>query len=129
MTIVDGLKQSVASHPDKIASITTQQTYTFKQVDDRVNRLSNALIRLGVNQGERVAILALNCHRYLELYYGIPQLGAVVVPINFRIPPAEVKYIIDHAEAVAVCVDDALKPVIDGLRPDLASVRHFISIG
>ncbi len=129
MTIVDGLKQSVASHPDKIASITAQQTYTFKQVDDRVNRLSNALVRLGIKRGEQVAILALNSHRYLELYYGIPQLGAVVVPINFRIPPAEVKYIIDHAEAVAVCVDDALKPVIDGLRPHLASVRHFISIG
>jgi long-chain acyl-CoA synthetase len=129
MTIVDGLKQSVAAHPDKIASITDEQKYSFKALDERVNRLSNGLAGLGIEKGDRVAILALNGHRYLELYYAIPQLGAVVVPINFRIPPSEVQYIINHAEAVAVCVDDALKPVIDALRPQLASVKHFISIG
>ncbi|MEW6131392.1 MAG: long-chain-fatty-acid--CoA ligase [Acidobacteriota bacterium] len=129
MTIVDGLKQTVAALPDKLASFSGNQSYTFKQLDERVNRLSNALAALGVKKGDRVAILALNCHVYLELYYGIPQLGAAVVPINFRIPPAEVKYIIDHAEAVAVCVDDTLRPVIDGLRPHLASVKQFIAIG
>ncbi len=129
MTIVDGLKQSVARHPDKIASITAHRNYTFKELDERVNRLSNALAGLGIKKGDRVAILALNGHRYLELYYGTAQLGAVVVPINFRIPPAEVNYIINHAEAVAICVDDTMKPLIDAIRPHLGTVKHFISIG
>jgi long-chain acyl-CoA synthetase len=129
MSIVDGLKTTVAATPDKIASVANQARYTFRQLDERINRLSSALAGLGLRRGERVAILALNHSRYLELYYGIPQLGAAVVPINFRIPPSEVKYIIEHSEAVALAVDDTLMPLIDALRPQLASVKHFISIG
>ncbi|MBI3651123.1 MAG: long-chain-fatty-acid--CoA ligase [Acidobacteria bacterium] len=129
MSIVEGLKNTVAAHPDKLASIATEARYTFKQLDERINRLSGALADLGIQRGDRVAILALNHSRYLELYYGVPQIGAAVVPINFRIPPAEVQYIIEHSEAVALVVDDALAPLIDALRPQLATVKHFISIG
>lgn len=129
MTTLDGLKQVVAATPDKVASITPEGRYTFRELDERVNRLSNALTGLGVKRSDRVAILSLNNHRYLELYYGVPQIGAAVVPINFRITPAEVRYIIEHSEAVVVCVDDALAPMIDALRPLLANVRHFIAIG
>jgi fatty-acyl-CoA synthase len=129
MTILDGLKNSAAAAPGKIASITPSARYTYAQLDERVNRLTHALAGLGIERGERVAILALNTHRYLELYYGVPQLGAVVVPLNFRITPAEVLYIIEHSEAVAVCVDDALAPMIDALRPRLTGVKQFLSIG
>src|SRR5205823_7411852 len=82
----------------------------------------------GLRRGDRVAVLAFNCHRYFELYYGIPQMGACVVPINFRIPPHEVKYILDHAGARALFVDAAMAPLIDGIRPQLETVEHFISI-
>ena len=129
MTILDGLKNSVAARPDTLASITPSARLTYAQLDERVNRLTHALAGLKIGRGERVAILALNHHRYLELYYGVPQLGAAVVPINFRITPAEVLYIIEHSEAVAVCVDDALAPMIDALRPRLTAVKQFISIG
>lgn len=129
MSIVDGLKKTVAATPDKIASIANQARYTFKQLDERINRLSSSLAHLGIKPEDRVAILALNHWRYLELYYGIAQIGAAVVPINFRIPPSEVKYILEHSEAVAVAVDDALMPLIEALRPQLSSVKHFISIG
>ncbi len=129
MTIVDILKQAVAAKPDKVASITPHPTYTYKQLDERINRLSSSLVNLGVERGDRVAILALNHYRYLELYFAIPQAGAAVVPINFRIPPSEMKYIIEHSEAVAVVVDDALMPIIDALRPYLPLVKHYISMG
>ena len=129
MSIVDGLKKTVAANPDKIASIASTARYTFRQLAERINRLSDALAGLGIGRGDRVAILALNHSRYLELYYGIPQIGAAVVPINFRIPPPEVNYIIDHSEAVTVVVDDTMMPVIDALRARLSSVKHFISMG
>jgi long-chain acyl-CoA synthetase len=129
MSIVEGLKKTVAATPDKVASITNHARYTFKQLDERINRLSGSLVGLGIKPTDRVAILALNNSRYLELYYGIPQIGAAVVPINFRIPPAEVKYIIEHSEAIAIAVDDTLAPMIDALRPHLSSVKYFISIG
>jgi acyl-CoA synthetase (AMP-forming)/AMP-acid ligase II len=84
---------------EKTASICGAARLSFQQLEGRVNRLSSALSRLGLGKGDSVAVLALNCHRYLELYYGVPQLGAAIVPINFRLPAQEVKYIIDHAGA------------------------------
>src|SRR5262245_13962701 len=129
MTIVDILKQAVAAHPDKVASIAPHTRYTYRQLDERINRLSSSLKNLGIERGDRVAILALNHYGYLELYFAIPQVGAAVVPINFRIPPAEMKYIIEHSEAVAVVVDDTLMPIIDALRPHLPLVKHYISMG
>jgi long-chain acyl-CoA synthetase len=129
MSIVAGLKKTVAAAPDRVASITNQERYTFKQLDERINRLSSGLAGLGIKPRDRVAILALNHWRYLELYYAIPQTGAAVVPINFRIPAAEVKYIIEHSEATALAVDDALAPMIEGLRAELSAVKHFISMG
>jgi long-chain acyl-CoA synthetase len=128
MSIVEGLRRSVAANPRKIALICGDTRLSYSQVGDRVNRLSSSLARLGLKRGDRFAILALNCHRFLELYYAVPQLGAVVVPINFRIPPKEIKYIIDHSGARAVAVDAALTPALEAVRPQLESVEHFISI-
>jgi long-chain acyl-CoA synthetase len=129
MNIVEGLKKSVRQNPEKIASICGSTRFTFREVDERVNRLSSELARLGVSRGDRVAILSLNCHRFYEFYYGVPQVGAVVVPINFRLPPHEVKYIVDHSGSRIVAVDQALLPVIQTIRASLDSVEHFILMG
>ena len=129
MSIVEGLKRSVRQTPLKIASICGSTRLTFREVDERVNRLSSELARFGVGRGDRVAILSLNCHQFYEFYYGVPQLGAVVVPINFRLPPHEVKYIIDHSGSRVVAVDQALLPVIETIRINLDSVEHFILMG
>ena len=128
MNIVEGLRQIAASNPEKLAAICGHTRLTFGQTAERVNCLSNALAELGMTGGDRVAVLALNCHRFFELYYAVPQMGAVIVPINFRIPPAEVKYILDHSGARALAVDEALTPLVDQIRPRLESVEHFISI-
>lgn len=129
MSIVEGLKKSVAQTPEKLASICGSTRLTFREVDGRVNRLSSGLARLGVGPGDRVAILALNCHQFYEFYYAVPQVGAVVVPINFRLPPHEVKYIVDHSGSRVVAVDQALLPVIETIRASLDSVDHFILMG
>src|SRR5262249_49181977 len=105
MSIIEGLKRRVEEHPDKLASICGDARLTFRQVDERVNRFSNALARLGVSHGDRVAILSLNCHRFMEFYYAVPQLGAIVVPINFRLTASEIKYIVDHSGSKVLAVD------------------------
>jgi long-chain acyl-CoA synthetase len=128
MSIVDGLKKSVASSPHKTAAICGSTRYNFSELNVRVDRLSSALIALGIERGDRVGVLALNCHRFFELYYGIAQIGAVVVPINFRIPPKEIKYILDHSESRAIAVDAALTPSLEAIRSQLATVEQFISI-
>src|SRR5215475_12931176 len=96
-TILDGLRQSVSAATNKEAVVCGNVRHTYREVGDRVNRLSTGLARLGLSNGDRVAILSLNCHRYLELYYGVPQIGAAVVPLNFRVPPGELKYVIEHS--------------------------------
>src|SRR5215216_2853367 len=112
MSLIQGLKRTVASNASKAAVICGSARLSFKEVSERVNRLSNALISLGISPGDRVAVLALNCHRFLEFYYAVPQVGAVIVPVNFRLPPHEIKYILDHSGSRAVAVDQALTLVL-----------------
>jgi long-chain acyl-CoA synthetase len=128
-TILNGLRQTVVAFPNREAVVCGGARYTFNGLAERINRLSAGLARMGLAKGDRVAILSLNCHRYLELYYGVPQLGAVVVPLNFRVPPAELRHIIQHSGARAIMVDQAFLPVIDQLRNDLPEVQYFIYFG
>jgi long-chain acyl-CoA synthetase len=128
MSIIEGLRKAAASNPQKIAAVCGNTRLRFAETAERIDRLSNALGSLGVGRGDRVAVLAFNCHRYFELYYAIPQMGASVVPINFRSPPGEVKYILDHSGARALAVDAELAPLVDQVRAELAAVEHFISI-
>jgi long-chain acyl-CoA synthetase len=126
MSIIEGLKRRVEEHPNKLASICGDARLTFLQVDERVNRFSNALARLGVSHGDRVAILSLNCHRFMEFYYAVPQLGAIVVPINFRLTSSEIKYIVDHSGSTVLAVDSNMIELIEALRPQLESIEHYI---
>jgi long-chain acyl-CoA synthetase len=126
MSIIEGLKRSIASNPAKTAIVCGSTHLSFEEVGQRVNRLSSALGQLGIRRGDRVAVLSLNCHRFLELYYAVPQMGASIVPVNFRIPPHEVKYILDHSESRAIAVDQSLANLINEIRPHLETVRHFI---
>src|SRR5262245_31798115 len=126
MSVVNGLKQSFENYPDKVAAICGDNRLTFRELDERVNRLSSALAVLGLTRTDRISVLSFNCHRFLELYYGIAQLGAVVVPINFRLQPPEIKYIVNHSGSKAIALDPALASLMEPVRAELDSVEHFI---
>jgi long-chain acyl-CoA synthetase len=128
MSIVDGLRKSAAGFPHKTACICGSLRLSFSEVNKRVSRISQALADLGVSRGDRVAILSLNCHRFLEVYYAVPQLGAIVVPINFRLQPREIKYIVDHSGSRVLFIDPALAELIQPIRSELSTVEHFISM-
>ncbi|HEX3994023.1 MAG TPA: AMP-binding protein, partial [Acetobacteraceae bacterium] len=76
---------------------------TYAQFLERCDRWSTALQALGVRQGDRVAYIAPNTHAHLEGYYAVPQIGAVLVPINYRLIPDDFEYIINHCGATVVC--------------------------
>jgi fatty-acyl-CoA synthase len=103
--------------------------HTYADFYERTGRLANALARLGVGSGDRVATFAWNNFRHLELYFGVPCMGAVVHTLNLRLPPAELTYIINHAEDQVICVDDSLLPLLERIAGDLTTVRHFIIMG
>jgi fatty-acyl-CoA synthase len=101
---------------------------TYRQFDERCDRLSAALLRLGLKQGERVAFLSFNCHRLLEAYYGVPQVGAILLPLNIRLAPEELAYILNDAEPALLFFDPEFVPLLEALRPRIPSVRHYVAL-
>src|SRR5437660_11020663 len=101
---------------------------TYEHCFARCDRFSAALQRLGVKAGDRIAYIAPNTHAQLESFYAVLQIGAVLVPINYRLSPEEFTYIITHSGATVVCAHEDFLECLDGLRPQLAGVRHFVAL-
>jgi len=101
---------------------------TYAQFFERCDRWSAALQAFGVRQGDRVAYIAPNTHAQLESFYAVPQIGAVLVPINFRLSGEEFAYIINHSGASVVCAHEDYLDVLDRLRDQLPDVRHFVAL-
>lgn len=102
---------------------------TYGEWAERVGRLANALAKLGVRNGDRVATFAWNNTRHLELYFAVPCMGAVLHPLNLRLPGDQLAYIVNHAEDKVLFVDPSLLPAIEKLAPHFKTVKHFVVMG
>ncbi|MCC6188805.1 MAG: long-chain fatty acid--CoA ligase [Anaerolineales bacterium] len=102
---------------------------SYAEVAARAGRLAEALARLGVLPGDRVATFAFNSNRHLELYFAVPCMGAVLHPLNLRLPAEQLIYVINHAEDKVLCVDPGLWPAVEKLAPHLKTVQHFVVLG
>ncbi|MGH3120987.1 MAG: long-chain-fatty-acid--CoA ligase, partial [Streptosporangiaceae bacterium] len=100
---------------------------TYEQFFDRCDCWSACLQQLGVAHGDRVATIAPNTHAQLEAFYAVPQIGAVLVPINYRLTPEDFVYIINHSGTSVVCVDADYLDAVDSVRDQLPGVRHFVA--
>ncbi|HEY3916260.1 MAG TPA: 3-(methylthio)propionyl-CoA ligase [Stellaceae bacterium] len=101
--------------------------YTIRDAHRRARRLANALTRLGIAPGDRVATLAWNSHRHLEFYYAVSGLGAVCHTINPRLFHDQLVYIVNHAEDRTVFFDPLCREVVERLRPHCPGVRHWVA--
>jgi fatty-acyl-CoA synthase len=132
LTLRPIMERAAKIYPKRELSTRTGPTmfrYTYADFYARVNQLAAALRRLGVQPGDRVATLAWNSHRHLELYFGIPCMGAVCHTLNLRLPPDQIVYIVNHAADKVIVVDASLLPLIEKLAPHLKTVEHFIVMG
>jgi fatty-acyl-CoA synthase len=102
---------------------------TYAEVGDRVDRLCRALESLGVEPGDRVATFMWNSQEHLEVYVGVPCMGAVLHTLNIRLFPEQLTYIANHAQDKVVFVDDSLVPVLEKLAPTFESVEHYVIVG
>ncbi len=100
--------------------------YTYRDLDQRVRRLANALASLGVAPGERVASFAWNNHRHLELYYAVPCSQRVLHTVNIRLFREQIVYTVNHAEDKVMFVDEDLVPLIASLAPELKTVQQYV---
>ena len=101
---------------------------TYGEVFERANRVAYALSSLGVELGDRVATLAWNDHRHLELYYGVSCSGAVIHTVNPRLFPEQLAYIMNHAEDRVVFFDPMFIPLVEGLADRLSSVTAYVAL-
>jgi fatty-acyl-CoA synthase len=100
---------------------------TYEQFFGRCDRWSAVLQGLGVGQGDRVATIAPNTHAQLEAFYAVPQLGAVLVPMNYRLTPDDFVYMVNHSGSTVLCVHSDYLAAIDSVRSLMPSVRHFVA--
>jgi fatty-acyl-CoA synthase len=105
------------------------ERYNYGQWGERVARLANALVKLGIRNGDRVATFAWNNSRHLELYFAVPCMGAVLHPLNLRLPADQLAYIVNHADDQIIFVDPSLLPAIEKLSPHFKNVKHYVVMG
>jgi fatty-acyl-CoA synthase len=123
---VNFLRRAARLFPDKVAVVDGTRRDTYSTLAARVNRLSNALRQMGIGQGDKVAVLSPNSHRLLEAFFAVPQLGAILTPLNYRLSPPEFAYILGHSETRVALVDweyaQQLAPVVDKLK----GIWHYV---
>ncbi|MGV9781031.1 fatty-acid--CoA ligase FadD5 [Nocardia farcinica] len=115
--------------PDAVALRFKGVDTTWKQLHERAEKFADALARRGVGFGDRVLILALNYPEYIEAVFGINALGAIAVPVNFRLTPPEVAYIVSDSGAKAIVTDTMLQPLAAAVRADAPALETLVVIG
>ncbi|NPV60442.1 MAG: long-chain-fatty-acid--CoA ligase [Actinobacteria bacterium] len=126
-TLGDIPRKHARLDPEKECMVCGEVRLTWRELNRRVNRLANALAGLGVEKGAKVATLALNCHRLIEIYYATSKIGAVTVPLNFRLAPDELVYVINHSDAEVLIADHNTIEMAKSILPRLESVRERVA--
>ena len=127
LTPLEFARRTRRLHGHRTAVIDGDLRLTYEQFFGRCDRWSAALQGLGVAAGDRVATIAPNTHAQLESFYAVPQIGAVLVPINYRLSADDFVYIINHSGSSVVCAHSDYLDVLDAVRDQLPGVRHFVA--
>jgi acyl-CoA synthetase (AMP-forming)/AMP-acid ligase II len=128
MNTTDFLTISSAIVPDRPAIIFEGKNFTFGQLNERVNRLANSLVKMGVKKGDHVALLQVNCNQCVEAYFAAAKAGAIYLPLPFRGKEDEQEYMINFAEAHTLLVGGRYYELADAIRSKLPSVKNYIAI-
>jgi acyl-CoA synthetase (AMP-forming)/AMP-acid ligase II len=128
MNTTEFLYIATAICPDRPFIVFEGNQWSFGQFNERVNRLVNAFRELGVHKGERIGMLQVNCPQYVEAYFAAAKIGAIFVPLNFRAKPDELAYMIGNAGVSALLTGTRYFDMIQGLLPQLPSVKTCICV-
>jgi fatty-acyl-CoA synthase len=128
LTPLEFMRRARKLHGGREAVVDGDLRLTYSQFFDRCDRWSAALARLGVAQGARVATLSPNTHQHLEQFYAVPQLGAVLVPFNYRLLAEDFVYLANHSGCTVLCVHADYLDLIDSVRSRMTTVQHFVAL-
>ncbi|MEU9017065.1 long-chain-fatty-acid--CoA ligase [Actinomadura sp. NPDC048394] len=127
--LTEMLRERALAQPDRVAYIAGDTSLTYREFDRRADRAAAALAAAGVGRGDRVAILDKNSLEYAEQLFGAARIGAVQVPVNYRLAPDEVAYIVNNAQAKVFIVGPEFVPVLDAIAGKLEHTTHTVVIG
>jgi fatty-acyl-CoA synthase len=128
LTPMEFARRARRLYADHEAVVDGKLRLTYGQFLGRCDRWSSALQALGVRQGDRVAYIAPNTHAHLEGYYAVPQIGAVLVPVNYRLLLDDFDYILNHCGAKVVCAHADYLEGLEGIRDRLGGIEHFVAL-
>jgi fatty-acyl-CoA synthase len=128
LTPLDFARRAAKLYPEREAVVDGHLRFTYARFFERCNRWSYALQRFGVQPGDRVAYIAPNTHAMLESFYAVPQVGAILVPINYRLAAEEYKYILQHSGAKILCVHPDYLDLLESIRGQIPEVEFFIAL-
>jgi fatty-acyl-CoA synthase len=124
LTPIRFLRYAGEQFADDLAIVCGDQRFTYAQFADRAARLAGALRAQAARKGDRVAFLSTNCHRLLEAYYGVLEADCVLLPLNVRLAPAELSYVLNDAGARFLFVEQALLPLAEAFRRDVPGIER-----
>ena len=115
--------------PDREIVYEDKKRYTYRTLTERINRLAGGLHKLGVAKGDMVAVFDYDSHRYLECFFAIPMMGAVLQTINWRLSSEQILYTLNHAEAKVIIIHAEILPILESIKDRLETVQKFVVIG
>lgn len=128
MLISDIPRKNARLYSDRVALIDGDVKITFSEFNQRVNRMANAILNLGLRKGDRVALLNHNGYQYIELYFACAKAGTPIVPLNFRSNGKELTYIINNSDAKLIFFGSNYLRVVEEIKTQTSSVAGFISV-
>ena len=126
LTPIRFLRYAREQFPNKVGVICGDQRFTYAQFAERASRLAGALLARSAKPGDRIAFLSTNCHRLLEAYYGVLEAGCVLLPLNVRLSPPELAYVLNDAQARFLFFEPMFLPLVEALRAGVPSVESWI---
>ena len=128
LTPLEFARRTRKLYPEREAVVDGDLRLTYAEFFKRCDRWSMALRSLGVKQGDRVAYIAPNTHAMLESFYAVPQIGAVLVPLNYRLIADDFAYLINHSGARVVCAHSDYLDAVESIRSQLPNVTSFVAL-
>ena len=116
----------LATAPEQTITYQGRVRHTYREFRQRIGRLANALAGLGVEAGSTVAVMDWDSHRYLECYFAVPMMGAIIQTVNVRLSPEQILYTLNHAEADILLVNSEFLPILAAIADRLQTVKHFV---
>ena len=131
MNLGQNLKVNAKKFPDTIALKDASRSFTYPELNRRVNRLAHSLLSLGLVKGDKVAVLLENSIEIVEVFLATAKTGLIIVPINFRLVSREVEYIVNNSDARAMIVHDQFTATVDPIKTSLKNISpdHYLVVG